>query len=68
MTNNLSVIGAREPTFQKLARLLDRCSDVHGCEGCIQSPSCIRAWDEFVANSLPKGSDFCEEGHLVTLP
>jgi len=50
MTNDLSAIEAREPTFQKLAKLLDKCSTAHGCEGCLRFPRCIGAWDEFITN------------------
>lgn len=54
MTNSLSVIEARAATFQKLAKLLDSCSAVYGCEGCIRFPNCISAWDEFIANFAVK--------------
>ncbi len=54
MANRLSVIEAREPTFEKLAKLLFSCSVARGCEGCIQFPNCIRAWDEFIANFAVK--------------
>jgi hypothetical protein len=67
MTNDLSAIEAREPTFQKLAKLLDKCSTAHGCEECLRFSSCIRAWDEFITNFAAKRESSLRKKQLVAL-
>ena len=67
MINSFGVIEAREPTFRKLAKLLDSCSAAHGCEECAQFPNCIRAWDEFIANFAMRRESSLRKKHLVSV-
>jgi hypothetical protein len=67
MTNDLSAIEAREPTFQKVAKLLDKCSAAHGCEDCLRFPRCITAWDEFITNFAAKRESSLRKKQLVAL-
>jgi hypothetical protein len=67
MANNLSVFEAREATFQKLTRLLDKCSTVYECDGCIRFPTCIRAWDEFITSFAVIRTPSFGENQLASL-
>ncbi len=67
MISDLSAIETREPTFQKLAKLLDKCSTAHGCEGCLRFPICIRAWDEFITNFAAKRESSLRKKQLVAV-